>query len=138
MADLTKTDKQVRLIDPSQAEVYDVEAAASGAPAIGESGYFDTAGRAVQSDAGAAGTALSHGIVVKVSGRGLTFLKRGRLGGFDLSGLAFGDPVYLSDTAGALADAAGTVSIVVGTVVAVAEAGSPKKALYIDAPDWSS
>lgn len=47
-----------------------------------------------------------------------------------LSGLDYGDSVYLSDTDGTLADAAGTVSTVVGKVIA-GWAGSAKKLLRL-------
>ncbi len=47
-----------------------------------------------------------------------------------LSGLNYGDSVYLSDTDGTLADAAGTVSTVVGKVVP-GWAGSAKKLLRL-------
>lgn len=40
------------------------------------------------------------------------------INGYDLSGMDYGDPVYLSDTAGRLADSAGTIPIIVGMVVA--------------------
>ena len=47
-----------------------------------------------------------------------------------LSGIAYGVSVFLSDTDGTLADAAGTVSTVVGKVVA-GWAGSAKKLLRL-------
>lgn len=51
------------------------------------------------------------------SGESNTGIREGRLDGFDLSALAFNAPVYLSDT-GTVADAAGTVSTVLGFVEA--------------------
>ena len=51
--------------------------------------------------------------------------------GDSLSGLAYGAPVYLSDTDGTLADAAGTVPFIVGTVVP-GWAGSAKKVLRLE------
>lgn len=45
-------------------------------------------------------------------GRGVTVIKNGPMGPF--SGLTPGANYYLSDTAGAISDAAGTVSIVIG------------------------
>jgi predicted RecA/RadA family phage recombinase len=50
------------------------------------------------------------------SGQALTAMRRGVVGGFTVS-QAFGAALYLSDT-GTLADAAGTVSVQVGRVVA--------------------
>jgi hypothetical protein len=51
------------------------------------------------------------------SGESVTGVREGRLDGFALSGLAFNAPVYLSDT-GTVADAAGTVSTILGFVEA--------------------
>jgi hypothetical protein len=51
------------------------------------------------------------------AGVGLTALKRGVVDGFDLSGLNYGVNAYLSDTAGALADAAGSNSKIAGQVI---------------------
>jgi hypothetical protein len=52
-----------------------------------------------------------------IAGEALTILKRGLLDGFDLSGLAYDAAVYVSDTDARLADAAGTVTLIVGRVV---------------------
>lgn len=63
----------------------------------------------------------------------LTILKKGIIYlGAALAGLSYDDPVYLSDTAGKLADAAGTVSTVVGHVVPVFDGTTPGKALKVD------
>lgn len=52
------------------------------------------------------------------AGQAITVIKRGILDvGDALSGLAYDQVVYLSDTDGTLADSAGTVSTVVGRVV---------------------
>lgn len=51
-------------------------------------------------------------------GQAVTVVRDGLLDvGDALDALAFGAPVYLSDTDGTLADAAGTVSVIVGRVV---------------------
>lgn len=51
------------------------------------------------------------------AGEALTAVRNGILDGFTFS-QAFDAPIYLSDTDGRLADAAGTVSTVVGRIVA--------------------
>ena len=65
--------------------------------------------------------ARAYGVVVggkaNVAGEPVTAIKQGVIDGYDLSGLAYDAPVYLSDTDGALADAAGTVSVIVGRVI---------------------
>lgn len=70
-------------------------------------------------------------------GNGVTGMKKGLLDGYDLSALAYGAKVYLSNTDGALADAAGTNSTLVGRVHPAAYTGTPSgadKLLAIDFP----
>ena len=55
------------------------------------------------------------------AGQGVSLLERGAIGGYDVSGLAYDALVYLSDTAGALADAAGTATVVCGRVVPMSD-----------------
>lgn len=133
MADLTIS-TAISLIDPGQCETFD------GIPAetlsVGQPIYLVAAtGKIGVADADAAGKQQFRGIVTKITGRAASFVKRGLVYGYDLSGMDFDDPVYLSDTAGSLADAAGTMEVIVGRVAQVPEAGGPKKAIYIDA-DW--
>lgn len=51
------------------------------------------------------------------AGEPVTAIRNGVMDGFDVSGLAYDAPVYLSDTDGRLDTAAGTVSVVVGRVI---------------------
>lgn len=51
-----------------------------------------------------------------VAGEPVTAIRKGYLDGFALSGSAYDAALYLSDTDGRIADAAGTVSVVVGRV----------------------
>jgi hypothetical protein len=78
-------------------------------------------GKFTKSNATGAAEARIYGIVVggvaNVAGQPVTAIRRGVVDGYDLSGLAYDAPVYLSDTDGALADAAGTTSVVVGRVI---------------------
>lgn len=60
-----------------------------------------------------------------VAGQYVTGVERGKIAGFDLSGRSFGDAIYLSDTDKTLADAAGTVSTVVGRVISGTATGTP-------------
>lgn len=80
--------------------------------------YVNSSGLVALADGSAAGTAICIGIALqKVSaGQAVEVLTRGMVAGFTLAG-AYGSAVYLSDTdAGILADAAGTVSRVIGAV----------------------
>jgi hypothetical protein len=81
----------------------------------------------------AAGARLA--LETKKAGQPLTALKNGIVGGYTIS-QAYNAAVYLSDT-GTSADAAGTVSVVVGRVQAAtanAVTASHDKLLRIDAP----
>lgn len=60
---------------------------------------------------------IATGGVANIAGQPVTAIKKGVIDGYDLSGLAYDAPVYLSDTDGALDTAAGTVSTVVGRVI---------------------
>lgn len=74
------------------------------------------------------GIAISRGAVAAA----VTVIKEGILDmGEALASLAYGATVYLSDTDGTLADAAGTVSTVVGYVFPLWGATTPDKVLYV-------
>jgi hypothetical protein len=91
------------------------EAIEAGAPV-----RFDTSsGKVTNANGTTAPEARIYGISLKSvpAGMAVTVMVRGILDGFALSGMAYDAPVYLSDTDGRLADAAGTVSTVVGRVV---------------------
>lgn len=135
MAVITVNAAQVGPIYPDQAEILDVipaEAVTAGAAAyqVAASGKFGLA------DANAAGRQQFRGLFLRKRGanQAASILKRGHVGGFDVSALNYDAPIYLSDTAGALDTAAGTLSVQVGRVVAMPD--DPKtKVIYIEA-DW--
>lgn len=60
-----------------------------------------------------------YGIATKttVSGMPVTAIRRGVLAGYDLSGMAYDEAVYLSSTDGTLADSPGALDISVGRVI---------------------
>ncbi len=140
MADLTVTAAQVSAVFPDKCEIYSFIAGATitaGQPvymiaATGKVGVADANGSAPAPQF--KGIALNGG----VSGTVINVLKRGAVYGFDLSGINYGVRAYLSDTAGSLADAAGTTSVAVGQVIPLLDAASAgTKVLYIDA-SWSA
>lgn len=99
--------------------------------------YNSTTGRLAPADASAAGTAGVVGIALSKAtpaGMTTTVVRKGYINlGNALDALNFGAIVYLSDTEGALADAAGTVSRVIGTVVPhFGATGTPDKVLRVD------
>lgn len=76
-------------------------------------------GRFVKAGAASSTTAFAYGIVVRsvAAGMPVTAIRHGVLDGFDLDDLDYNNPVFLSDTAGALADATGTETVVLGRVI---------------------
>jgi predicted transcriptional regulator len=128
IADATK----VRRVAASQDEVYTGIAGAT--ITQGQVVYADaTDGDLKLADGSAAGTATALGIALEgaAEGQALGYLKKGKIAGFTISGLDYGAWVYLSDTAGALDTAAGTVSLVCGRVMPSSD-DTPQKQLYID------
>jgi hypothetical protein len=109
----------------------------------GQAVYFVTStGKLALADASAAGTAQFRGIALQTAqiGQPVDVIMRGFVSGFTISGLAYEALVYLSDTAGALANAAGTVTVPAGRVLPFNDAGVLTKGLFIDwatTADWS-
>lgn len=99
-------------------------------------------GKYLNSDANAAAPADSvYGIALRtvIAGEPLTVAKgKAIVDGYDLSGVDYGVAVYLSNTVGRLADAAGGTSVVVGrvapalAVTAVQAATAVDKVLELD------
>lgn len=134
MADLAIGSNGISIVFSNEAEIRDiiaVEAITAGQPV-----YVTSAGKAGVADANAAGKEQFRGIALKntAAGKACPVLKRGYLAGYVLSGVAYDGPVFLSDTAGALADAAGTLSVNVGRVSQLADPDLTK-ILYVEA-DW--
>lgn len=133
MADIVVTNSQVAVIDREQSEIYPM------VPAVallqGQAVYLNNAGKAALAIATAAGTVKTGGIALEKAGvrAGVSILKKGKVGGFAVSGLAYGALIYSSDTAGAVADAAGTSSQVVGKVVPMSDQDLTK-VIFFDFP----
>jgi len=133
MADLTVTAAKVAIVFPESAEIYNVILAA--ACTEGQALYQTTSGNYNLADASAANTAQARGIALEkgAAGQCVSMVRKGVLAGFTTG--AYDDPIYLSsDTAGALADAAGTVTVRVGRVVSLADPALTE-ALFVDF-DW--
>lgn len=120
MADLTVTAKSVRPLPSSIVR----EFTAGGSGNVGDIVYVDANGKVQQTDADAAGTLVAIGVVVAVGSYGATAFVSGdpvsvvifgAVCGF--SGLTPGSKVYVSNTAGKLADAAGTNTRVMGLAI---------------------
>lgn len=97
-----------------------------------------TTGKFTKANGSSAAEARVYGMLINGANKvndGVTAVRRGIVGLGDtaLSALAYDADVYLSDTDGKLADAAGTVSKVVGRVIPVfAGSGTAAKVLKIE------
>ena len=133
MADITVTAAKVGAVFPANAEIYDCIAAE--AITAGQAVYITSTGPVGVADANASGKQQCRGIALNGGGAGqaISVLTRGHIYGFTLAGNA-DSLVYLSDTAGALADAAGTLEVRVGRVVCLSDANLTK-VLYVE-PSW--
>jgi hypothetical protein len=133
MADIVVTAAQVAPIDHPHSEIHPMIPAV--ALTRGQGVYLNSSGKAALSIATAAGTVKTGGVVLETAGvrQGVAVLKRGKVAGFAVSGLAYGALIYSSDTSGAFADAAGTSSQVVGKVVPMSDADLTK-VIYFDFP----
>lgn len=134
MADLSITATAVHLVEsPREPRTYPAGAAVdAGAPV-----YLDSNGKVQEGQAdGTSGERAIIGLAVTSAAAGdlpVTVAQADALVdvGNALSALAMGATVYLSDTAGAMADAAGSVSLVVATVVPAWGATTADKLLRV-------
>lgn len=101
--------------------------ATSAGVSLGQAVMLDPAtGRVGPASAAAASTAGFRGVVASkpcgfVGSLVADVVESGYLAGFDLRGLPFDAPVYLSDTPGKLSSTPGTVSVVIGRVALLAD-----------------
>ena len=131
MADIALVAGEIGMVDPIKARTRQMIAAAT--ITAGQVVYQDSAGKADLADGSSAGTAQVRGIALNGGGAGqaINVLWDGEVEGFTITSLAYDARVYLSDTAGALADAAGTVAVTVGRVVAKSDSPTLTKVLQI-------
>ena len=136
MADITATVAQVA---PYMADECQIRGRTCGAAVTaGNPVYYGTDGKAYPADADAASPAGQvDGIALdtKAAGEVVRVLEEGWLAGYDLSGLSYNANVYLSTTAGALADSpptAGVTSIVGRVDWRNTASGTFEKVLRVD------
>jgi hypothetical protein len=138
MGDITVTAAKVAAVYPEQSEIYDGIAGATitagqilyKITASGKLGLADEDADAEHSQG--VGVALNGG----GSGQAISYLKKGPVEGFSLSGLAYNLPCSLSTTAGALLDTGATTNVV-ARVMSTSEVqadGTLGKVLYFDFP----
>lgn len=130
------TAARIAVVDVRVAEIYSYKAAA--ALTKGQALYFVAAdGTVGVADANDSGKQQFRGIALQAVAAGQTVdvLKRGRVEGYTVSGLSYDDPIYLSDTAGSLSTAVGTMTVNCARVVPLNDKDLTK-VLYIDA-NWN-
>ncbi len=116
MADITRTKEQVAIVYPGFPNKIN-NGIAGVAIEAGQPVYVASTGKYGVADANAAAADQFRGIALTTVGAGqpISVLEEGCLYGFTLAG-AHDSAVFVSDTAGELADAAGTASLQVGLV----------------------
>lgn len=117
MADIVVTAANVGLTYPEKSRGRTFSHKAGVAITAGQVVYLTSAGTLALADASASGTAKPHFVALDSGGAGQTIrvVEAGVIAGYTFS-QDIGATIYLSDTAGAFADAAGTVSAVAGRV----------------------
>lgn len=138
MADIAKdTTRKINVIFPEIAEIRDFKTADT-AIEVGDAVYITAAGKAVKTNADGVDPLTAQGRGIVVAKRGgpytLSVMKRGYLAGYVLDALAYDARLFLSETAGALADAAGTIPVPCARVSCLSN-DSLTKVLYVDF-DW--
>ena len=131
MADLALAATKIAACFPEEAEIYDFVAAAT--ITAGQAVYIVAASGTVGvADANDAGKQQFAGIALNGGGAGqaISVLMRGHAYGYTLSGMDYFAPAYLSDTAGKLADAAGTMTVNIGKVLPLSDSDLTK-VLYV-------
>lgn len=125
----------VRATHPRNAIIYD--GLAGETITTGQLVYLASTGKYGVADANVAGKQQARGIALNDAGTGrpgLSILVKGTVAGFTTNMPAYDALVYVSDTAGALGTAAGTLPGPVGRVIAVPDGGTPSKAILFDFP----
>lgn len=131
MTDITILSTGIAEVFADKNDVFDMIAAE--AITAGQPVYQTTAGKAGIADANASGKQQARGLALYdcAAGKPCACLRKGYVSGFDLSGVAYDGPVFLSDTVGKLADAAGTLSVNVGRVESLNDPDLTK-VLFVD------
>lgn len=135
MSDIALTAVQVAPVYPATADIISVTLAE--AVTQGQILYQLTAGTFGIADANGSGKQQARGVALAAGGAGQTIsmLRKGECYGFTVSSMNADAIVYLSDTAGALADAAGTMTVNCGRITVVPQSGSAVKVIFFDF-DW--
>lgn len=135
MADIALTAAQVSPVNEFEYEAWTL--VAGGTITRGQAVAVNAAGLAVVADGstGAANNVVGIALNPAAAGEAVTVMVHGSLYGFTIAALDAYVPLYLSNTAGALADAAGDVSKIIGRVKPMHDStATPTKVLYVNIP----
>lgn len=134
MSDITVTAANVAAIRPLDPGTIIVPVILAETATAGQLAYLASSGKYGLADANGSGKQQFRGVFLTggAAGQVADMLIRGYVAGYTVSGLAYDALVYLSDTAGAFADAAGTMTVRCGRVVPLTD-NSLTKVLWIDA-----
>lgn len=136
MADISVVAADVDDVSPFKADIVPVFLAET--VTAGQIGYQLADGTFGIADANAGGKQQARGVFLQggtATGGPVDLLREGEVTGFGISGLNYDAPLYLSDTAGALADAAGTVTALVARVTGLTDKDKTKVLYFFF--DWS-
>jgi hypothetical protein len=122
MTAITLTASQISAVDPIKATIRNYitgVAVTRGVPVY----IVGSTGKLAIADGNGSGTKQFRGITLDAGGigAGIRVLEYGDVYGYDLSGLDYDAVVYISDTAGSLDTAAGTVTVIVGRVAPMSD-----------------
>ena len=137
MADITVTAANVGVVDPIKSTIKSFIAAET--ITKGQAVYITTAGKVGLADGNGSGTLQFVGIALNGAGAGgaLDVLMEGEVYGFTLTGVAYGGPVYVSNTAGALSDSSAGGAILIGRCVPMSDNPTLTKVLHVHAA-WNT
>jgi hypothetical protein len=135
-ADITVTAAKVAPVDPTKARIKSFVAAAT--ITAGQALYIDSNGKVNLADGNGSGTLQCIGVALNGGGAGqaIDVLMEGEVYGYTLATVAYGGPVYVSETAGALYDADTTGHILIGRCVPLSDKDLTK-VLMVHAP-WNT
>lgn len=126
MADIVDVDAQIGVVFPETATIRNVIAAVS--IEAGQGLYLTSSGTYGLADANAANRQQIRGVALEAAGAGqaISMLEEGLVYGYTITGMAYDDLVYVSDTAGALSTTVGTLTVQCGRIVPLADADKTK------------
>ena len=120
MTDLALTASKIALTNPQEAEVDFAICAV--AVTAGQSLFVNSDGKAALADANVSGAQQTRHLALEAGaiGQSISVLTRGRVFGFTIT-QAYDAPIFQSDTAGALGDSAGTLTVPIGIIKAISD-----------------